>query len=331
MVCPKCGTQTEETVVFCPNCGNNLKEVNPPKSGTEIELLEENVEVKEPVVPQAPVQSDVSNNDNSSKGNTAIIICIVIVAIVLLGIIIASIIAKNDKTIDKGGFLDQTETSEKTYYNFDINKLAIEKDMDGYSDKIEIKDKFFNYTKDITVPRAMIYGKNHNQEMVRLKITIDYYDKTGQRIDQTFDEIKVIGDSEFVVAVSVKDDAFTYETAKIGIHTKKLESYFHIIPAEQYELRYTKSTDKFDDSIYASVTNKSNYKVTYHLGCLYLKNNKVVFANAGYANIEPNIASKVTFGNYLLNLEPIDEDTKQIEYDDFKVFVYSAYYTDDNY
>ena len=64
MVCSKCGKEIDETLNFCPNCGNNLKEQ------VEKNKIDDVPESKEEVEENNPLKGsyEITNNNNGEIG-----------------------------------------------------------------------------------------------------------------------------------------------------------------------------------------------------------------------------------------------------------------------
>lgn len=128
----------------------------------------------------------------------------------------------------------------------------------------------------------------------------------------------------------MKDNSIKYKTTKLFYYSKKVESYYSIINLKDLEIN---STLLNDNNIDTYIKNNSNVEIkSAYLGCIYYKEGKRVFASTSFASdIKPNETGKVEFYSHKLYLKPYDS-SKKIEFDDFKVFLYSAYdYDTENY
>lgn len=301
MKCKNCGIDLNNNVNFCSNCGQKIEKTV-----------------------------------NSKNKIIIIILLLVFCSLLLIGIsiLIGTKFIKNDKSnteIKDNVNLDNNVDIEYTFNLYDTNMPRKVKDEKDISKNIEIYDIFFNpnsttgKTKD-----AYVYGKNNNDISVRVNIEVEYYDAEGYRIDSSSTSTIVSPSSEFVLSSYVKDDSIKYKTTKLFYSSKKVESYYNIINLNDLEIS---STLLNDNDIETYIKNNSNIEIkSAHLGCIYYKEGEKVFASTGFASdINPNETGKAKFYSHKLYLKPYDSSQK-IEFDDFKVFLYSAYdYDTENY
>ena len=319
MNCKKCGNQLTNDTVFCPMCGE---------------------------------RQTVSSDNKQKKFNSKIIIFIIIgVLLVGFGIYIFQTVFKkselseqnnnsqldnNDKTTEDEETIpsdDNIEEETEEEYTFDLfvpSKIEKVANNDNELTKnIVIEEIFFNpkYIDYGSSRKAYIYGKNNNKEAVTVKIIIEYYDSEGYRIERTTNTQVVFAGKEFVIDLYVESDSLDYTNVKLLYETSKMKSYQTEVDLNKIEINHYKIAD---ERITVVVKNNSNTKIYFgNLACLYYKDNKLVFAMNSWANtIEPGETKTATFYDHQLNLGPKYNEKEKIEYDDYKIILYSAYDSD---
>ncbi len=320
MNCKKCGSKLDEGTIFCANCGEKVIHV-------------ESVDIGK-------------INENNKNSNAKVIFIIIFIVGLLLSFCLGFFVGKRDnnksdvvkdnkdnselKTEEKE---DITSNSEKEYtFNlYDVNMKREVKDDKDLSKNITINKVFFNSKSKTSKYRdAYVYGKNNNVNAVKVKVEVEYYDVEGYRIARDVTEEIVYGGSFFVFNISTQDDSLGYKTLKLLYSAKKVESYYTIIDINKFEVKDIKLNDGN-----ISVTMKNNSEVESkfnNIGCIYYKDGKEVFADVeAVIDIKPGEVAQATIYKYNLYLKEFDE-SKKIEYDTYKVFVFSSYnYDSKNY
>jgi len=117
---------------------------------------------------------------------------------------------------------------------------------------------------------------------------------------------------------------------KLLYSAKKVESYYTEISMDELEVNDTLFND---GNINVTIKNNSSIELkSAYLGCVYYKDGKEVFATDGSTfDIKTGETGQAKFYSHKLFLKPYDSSQK-IEYDDYKVFLYSAFnYDTENY
>jgi len=310
MQCKKCGNILDKDTSFCTKCGEKV------------------------------IQTQ-------KKSNSKIIIIITIaILLTIISFVLGYIMGKNQNkendnsttlTIDKEtkeeDDNDDYVTKEYTFNLFDLSKISKEPSDNSELNKgLTINELFFNPTKTYSTAPVYIYGKNNNTKTVNVKIILEFFDKEGYRIEAktAFDSMVSAG-KEFVINIDVPDDSLNYENVKMIYEAKLQKTYETEIPLDKIEY----SNEKLKDGdISVTIKNNSTTEINIvELACLYYKDGKVIFAqNAAITGLKPNESDEIKFYSYKLNLNEDYANLKKIEYDDYKVFPYSAVYSDsENY
>ena len=123
MRCKNCGSENDESLYICQNCGSPLYD---EEEAPEEELGSTQVfsAQKMPENKPSPVRPEENADDKKKKQTTIIIIvlCVVLVAIIA-GTVIAVVAAKNKKA-DETSSLTQVSTSQKTTTEPTTNKTV---------------------------------------------------------------------------------------------------------------------------------------------------------------------------------------------------------------
>ncbi len=332
MNCQKCGNNLNPNEEFCSNCGEKVNRNNTVNTTTE---------------------------NNTKKSNKIIVIVAFIVVFViatLLGIFIGKKLEKDDCN----ELLNKCENSKTENNNVNNNNDKDDEDEEDDNDILNQKytyklyntkmPKEANSTNDLTknieiysiffnpentsgkYARAYIYGKNKNNVPVSLNLFVDYYDSENYRIDEdSVYDLSVKANSEFVAEISASDDSLNYKTSKLLYSASNFKSYNIDIDNKDIKVEDTLVEDYSGKDI--DITLKNNSKLSIKSGtiaCIYYKNKNIVFATDAYVSkIDAGKAGKSTCYGHQLAL---DENYKSyIEYDDYKVVLFSAYGYDDNY
>lgn len=321
MKCNKCGNILTDDAQFCPKCGEKI------------------------LVNQ-------QNNQSKMKNKKKIIVIITLIVLSIVGIAYAVPKFTKDKVelpnnqIDKEEdvnnqtkqpennndelFDNSTDTKKYTFNMFDPSKITKEANNDNELTKgIEIKNIFFNPRNSSygSIRQAYVYGINNNNSAVTVKITIEYYDYEGYRIERKINDQVVSAGKEFVIDLYVEDDSLNYTSVKLFYEAKKIKSYETEVDLNKIET----SVNKIDNSkISVMVKNNSDTKVyLVNLTCLYYKDNELVFAVNGKAfGIEYGTIKEVNFYEHQLNLSDDYNAKEKIEYDNYKIIISSAYNSD---
>ena len=320
MNCKKCGSRLDDGAIFCTNCGEKIMHVE---------------------------KVDTENLSGNNKNN---IIKVIFIIIFIAGLILSfclgffvgkrekgqnDVVKENKKSSElktKGKEDNISSNEEYTFNLYDTNMKKEVKDDKDLSKNITINKVFFNPNSKTGKYRdAYVYGKNNNANAVKVRVEVEYYDAEGYRINSDATEEIVYGGSFFVFGINVRDDSIQYKTLKLLYSAKKVESYYTVIDINKIEI---KDTMLNEGNINVTIKNHSDVESKInHIACVYYKDGKEVFASGGYVSgdIKPGEVGLGTIYEGNLYLKAYDK-SKKIEYDNYKVFVYSAYdYDSENY
>ena len=312
MICPNCGNTLEKNAKFCPKCGLKIE----------------------------------NNNLNNTNPKNKIIFIIGAVVLIVLAIVAVYFLGKNKETNPQNTNSEEltnnenttseeekNEEEEYTFNLFDVSKIienTSAADSSELTKNIEIYNLFFNpKSTDYGKTRDVyIYGKNNNSQVVDIKIILEFYDKEGYRIEKksSFD-FMVSANKEFVTHITVPNDSLDYNSVKMTYEAKTIKTYEKEIPLEKLEYSHNKLQD---GSIDVVIKNNSDTKInSINFACLYYKNGKAVFAqDRTSVGLEANQSDSIKFYEFQLRLNNDYKNPEKIEYDDYKVFPYSATFSD---
>lgn len=317
MNCRKCGNIINNTTTFCPICGeqNNI-------IGNSIN------------------QTPIINNTNINKKKIFIPIIIIIGLIMMffVGLFVGKNINLKNNKCDKNENVNNTLDDNKedgiknyTHNLFVPSKVEKEINTTELGKNITINEIFFNpnYNSYSKYKKASFYGKNNNSIPVDLKLILEYYDSEGYRIEKNSSSAIIYPGKEFVIDMTIEDDSLNYSKVKLSYEVNQIKSYYKIINEKHIKM----TNNLTSDGINILVENKYSKKINGNIACLYYKDNKMVFAQqTTVINVEPNLAATANCYEHLLHLNDDYSNLKKIEYDDFKVILFSVYnYDSTNY
>ena len=302
MKCSKCGGIINPNDLFCQSCGNKIEKKEPTKI---------------------------------KKNNKVVVFLIIgIIVALIIGLFCGKYFLATCKCDCKPCSTEETEkkttntqTSASTY-TFDLldpSKIEISSENDNEKTKnIEILNIFVNKDGNSysAYRQAKVYGKNNNSEAVTIAIYFDYYDSEGYRIDRSSNIVTIMGNKEFVISVNAFDDSKNYDYIKLIYAVRDAKSYYKFPNESELEIN---SSVLSNGNIKTIVTNNSNIIInTSAVACIYLKDNKVVFANDAYSS-EINIGSSAEATCYDYALKSTQDSSKNIDYDNYRIVLQYAY------
>jgi len=319
MKCKKCGNEIRENTNFCSMCGNKVKQINKKFIMLVIFILlgitvvlSIGVTIGKNMVKD---KTKLNNNNNETP-------------------IVENDKEKEEEEGEKNDIIDDIINKEYSYKLFQPSKIEIVANNDSELTKnIVINDIFFKTesTELGSYEPVYIYGKNNNSSIVEINLELNYYDKEGYRIERDTTEVVVSSGKEFVGNIIARDDSLEYETIKLMYTVKKLKSYKKEINLNEIEYQ---GEIYSDGDINVRVKNNSNTEMFFgNFACLYYKDNKIVYAtNRTLTGLEPGMTNEVKFYKNELYLNKDYSNIKKIEYDDYKIILYSAFDSDsENY
>ena len=300
MFCNKCGAQLEAGAKFCNSCGNQIE---PPKKSNKVGVI---------------------------------IIVIILLALVGTGIGFVSYnMLKSDNTSETKKESSKSDSKNKKEET-DVKKEKSAPDTLDLSSITEIKpdnnetdrnSKFqllnaFYKKDDTKYGHALFLIKNNNTEVLDVTVYLNIY-KDDVRINSfTWSQSNAKANTELVASMTM-DSIEKYDRMDLTVKTKKASSYYIDYPIKIEDLVIDKKTEYSITTITASYKNPLQKELVIYGGCKYLKDGKVVFAYNTIATPNPGETGELKFFGTSL--------PKDLEYDDYEVFIYSAYYKDDNY
>ena len=140
MICPKCGTETNDNSKFCENCGTNLENnqnIQPEIQPNVEQPIQNNQPVQSPIEPQTQNVQPVNNQNKPKKGNSALIIIIVILLMCIIGLLLYIFVIKNDETKD-----NEENTTTTTTKKGDDNQTTKKDDDDNQNTNLKLIDRY---------------------------------------------------------------------------------------------------------------------------------------------------------------------------------------------
>lgn len=311
MNCKKCGNIIEKNKKYCSFCGEKI-----------LDELQNKVNVKK------------------------IILIISIFSILLFCIFILNITSKllnemhinnkldnytEDNNINNNDYFEDSEQKKKkTYELFEQSKIVIVANSDHkLTNGIIINKIFFNALDE----KIYIYGENKNSEAVHTILHLEYYDHEGYRIKKNSNDIVVSSDKEFVIDLKLEDDSLKYEKVKLFYEASQLKSYetdvsLNEIDVDDYKLN--------DGNIRVILKNNANTNIfSGMVACLYYKNKELIYATNSHISTTNagEIEEIMCYAHQLILSKDYNYNTlEKIEYDNFKIVLFSAYdYDSENY
>lgn len=317
MNCGNCGAPLAPGVKYCDKCGT---------------------EVGAPIAPPPPAPK---------KGPNKIIIIAVLCAIIVALITTIAIVMVN-KDSDSG---DDTKTSRKKdtpdepvkpdtpdnpdqpdqpdepdepdqpqqaeLPKIDTTNVVFkpESSSDSRANNIQYIGSYYFAEDNSKYADYRVLMKNNNNELIDVRLYLNFY-KNGQRIGSVSAwASNVKAGSEFVADFSLSARE-PYDSFDITVSAEKIDSsYYGDFKIDESKVKVVKAERK----IVAMYENTSTETFTAYACIKYMKDGKVVFVDKTISSsVDPGLNAEFTFYNF-----SIPED---VEYDDYKVVIYSAYY-----
>ena len=302
MNCNKCGAKVEEGSKFCNSCGNPI---------------------------------DVSKKSN----NKLIIIVVGIILLLAIGTTVAIVVHnsfKSDETRETKKDSSSLDKKDKEKDNevkkeeksapetLDLSSIKEIKPDNNETDR-NSKFQFLNafYKKDETkFGHVSFLLKNNNTEVLDVTVYLNIY-KDEVRINSfSWTQSNLKANSEFVADMTF-DYVEEYDNMDLTVKTKKASSYYIDYQIKKEDLQINKITEYGISTITALYKNPLQKELVIYGGCKYLKEGKVVFASNSIMTLKQGETGDLNFFDSSM--------PKGIEYDNYEIMIYSAYYKDDNY
>ena len=311
MICGKCGNTVESGSTFCNKCGNQLS------SGVQ------------------PV-----NNQSPNNNKMIIIIIILTIALVLLGITFVTILPKKRGPIDNNTTtnnisdttssvqsLDDTTTvasTDKVNYasDIDLSNVSIKSESSNSRvDNVKVIDyKSYKTEKSYTPTTKLgILFENNNDYMISGSVYVNYY-KNGTRIGSNLGSYSlVLPHNKFIVDMELKQYE-EFDSVDITYNTAMKTTGYKAIKVDNSKIEKKRMQNYNTNDMYATYLNADEDKVTYYAGFIFKKDGKAV----GYRSTIHSDVKKGDTATFKM-LESFAPN----DFDDFEVFIQSAYITVD--
>lgn len=161
--------------------------------------------------------------------------------------------------------------------------------------------------------RLVVIAKNNNKEVVQLSIEVEFYDSSKTLVKSGKESITAVGAGS-EVAVEIYDTPDNFDSYKIYTDAEKVTYVKSYI--DQIEISHNKT-----DEVVAQVKNNSSDTISYiEAAIVYYQGDKVVGFDDGIeSDIKPGRSGNFNFYN------PYNKNYDDVSYDNYKIFVNSAY------
>ena len=313
MICNKCGNQIPTGQSFCNICGT----------------------------PVTPNQSGGSNN----------VVKIVVIGVLVLVVIVLGVIAilpsgkkelkddtttttnVNSKALNEQTTTTTTESTTKPVNNsgstteIDVNNLKVLPEDDAaQTKKIEFISAVYN--KDLKTDQLQLVFKNNNDYLASGSIYLNYY-QNGTRIGSSTDLFSMVNPgSRFVVKLSHKISE-PFDSIDVTYKAyRKTASYVQVpLNASDVKIKEERAyptQNNIPTELECTFTHTLDKKATYYLGIIYKKDGKDVGYERSINQKSPEKRGDIG----TIKFYPAINGPK--DFDDYEVFVQSAYTQDEN-
>lgn len=304
MRCKNCNSVLNEESTFCPNCGIKFvetKEKNPKKNKIIILFL---ILIGLAII--AVATFFIIKYFNQDKGGSG---------------------SGNGEPVVKSKIKTQKNslTGDTDYYtDIDVDKLKIEYEND-ISKKIKIEKTIYIKDEDGGPGDLYILGKNENDVAVETNLTFDFLDKSGARVDKTYEtNMIVLPGKEFVTTFSNMTSDTEFSSYRLTVSVEKLRSYEYPVELSLSDL----NVSEFDSQVDVSYKNSSEFERELSLSIVYYKDNKVCFMDNRVLFVSPNEEEKTSF--YYIAVPGYSYNNEK-PFDKYEIIVSGAKYTDSDY
>lgn len=277
----------------CPYCGREVNEGNAFCIGCGAKVDNQPVAKKDAFSYQPP-----------KKSNTGLIVTIIIISVlVVAGIILAIVLLT-------GG---SGKNNNSASSNNEVENKNSEKGKEYSSSELSKNIKYRDYV--LGDDTLLLELTNNNDIEVSFKVYIDYYDSNGD-VDEDHDSFYILepGDTSYMSFYSYDKE---YKDYKIKIVAES--NYYYV--SHRKDIKIDSNVEKSYGGINVSFTNNADIEVSdVEISALFYKGGQLV----GYdSDFEIDIASGGKGSSYLSY--PYDSDYNDIEFDDYKLVVNTAY------
>ena len=339
MKCSNCGRELNDGDKFCMGCGTKVESVVKPektkkeKSATEpvtVDQVAVNPVAVDPVekpVEQVPVYAYQYPQYQPPKKGKGLIITIIIMAVIILAGLIFGLwyfVLRGDDSKDNNisnnsnntNLVDNNNVNTNTNINTNTNNSTLP--SHSTTDYLPTANSSaFKYKAAFTERnKLLLFTKNETSKTYDLDIEVEFYDASG----------KLVGsDNEYVIGIAPGQEAVVqmystpeeFDSYKVYIDEK--ESYY---VSAYKDLTITSNDNKKTNEIVIQVKNNSSKTISsVEVGVVFYKNNKVVGFDYDF-DTKVNTGRSANLSVYY----PYDNNYKDIDFDDFEVYINEAYY-----
>lgn len=208
-----------------------------------------------------------------------------------------------------------TSNADESTDNNTSQDSAVSADDTGMADNI-------TYNGEVTEGGILVvFVKNENEVAVDMELKAQAFDEDGNELDYSTREIYSVekgAEIAFDMQFANIDSFDTYEISVIEVQEAENSSYFDDIEIESEKEKIKNEDNK--EVVIAEVTNNSEDDIGYiEIGCVFYQGDELV---AYMDAIADDTKSGETVG---LEIEPIDEEGNNIEFDSYEAFLNQAY------
>ena len=312
MFCQKCGKKLNEGDRFCDGCG------------TKIEAGEQPVAVDKPIAPP-PTGEYQPYPYYQQKSNTGLKVLVIIMGIIILAGVGFGLWYF---VIRDSGNENNTSTNTNTNTGFNTNTNAVINVNTNTNTNTNTvtntsvgtlgKGSTGNFTYELArteKQRVIAIFKNNDKEVYDLDIKISFFDSNGNLIGSDDDFLLGIAPGQEFVSEFFEAPS-QFATYKIEI--EKLKSSY---TSHNNDIEVSVNKNDVDEKLILQLKNTSNEEIrSVDIGVVFYRNGKVVGYDSDYETGIKVGATAILSARY-----PTDEYYNSVEFDNYKVYINSAY------
>ncbi len=292
MFCQKCGKKIDGNNKFCDGCGTKIEAVN---TASSTESINENE------VPVYQYQYE------KPKGNTGLKIVIIMMSIIILaglGFGLWYFVIRSDESNSNNTNTNSNaNTNENTNTNTNTTPQYIEDDNFAY--QLATTER----------GRLILISKNKTDKVLDVKIEIEFYDKNGTILGSDSDYVFGYAPGQEIVS-SFYSAPEKYDSYKIYFDAE--DSFY---TPRYKDIEIITNDNKETEKIIIQFKNTSDTEIkSVEAGVVFYKNGKIIGYDSDY-----DTTIKVGRSANLSIRYPYDRYYDTIEFDEYRVFINSAY------